>query len=128
MYREMVLEGAKTQLARETLKGCLTLAQASGMKFHAASAHRLLGEVFTSERRYHEATAHFEQSIEMLRQIRSEDEVGRAYAGYAHLLKQLGRTGETRDYLSRALEIFERLGTLIEPDKVRAELAELRER
>jgi hypothetical protein len=32
---------------------------------------------------------------------------------------------EARDYLARALEIFERLGTLIETDKLRAELAEL---
>jgi hypothetical protein len=28
-------------------------------------------------------------------------------------------------YFTKALEIFERLGTLIEPDKVRKELAEL---
>jgi len=32
---------------------------------------------------------------------------------------------DAREYLTKALEIFERLGTLIEPDKVREELAEL---
>jgi hypothetical protein len=32
---------------------------------------------------------------------------------------------EARDYLTRALELFECPGTLIEPDRVRAELAEL---
>ena len=32
---------------------------------------------------------------------------------------------EARRYLTQALEIFERLGTLIEPEKVRKELAEL---
>jgi len=31
-----------------------------------------------------------------------------------------------REYLAKALEIFERLGTLIEPDKVRKELVELK--
>ena len=31
-----------------------------------------------------------------------------------------------REYLTRGLEILDRLGTLIEPDKVRQELAELR--
>ena len=36
-----------------------------------------------------------------------------------------GRKREARRYLTQALEIFERLGTLIEPDKVRKELAEL---
>ncbi len=30
-----------------------------------------------------------------------------------------------REYLTKGLEIFERLGTLIEPDNVRKELAEL---
>lgn len=39
--------------------------------------------------------------------------------------KQQGNTEEARKYLTDALEIFERLGTLIEPDKVREELAEL---
>ena len=39
--------------------------------------------------------------------------------------KKQGNTEQARDYLTKALEIFERLGTLIEPDKVREELAEL---
>jgi predicted ATPase len=37
----------------------------------------------------------------------------------------LGREFSARHYLARALEIFERLGTLIEPDRIRAELAAL---
>jgi hypothetical protein len=32
---------------------------------------------------------------------------------------------QAREYLTKALEIFERLGTLIEPDKVKKELASL---
>jgi hypothetical protein len=39
--------------------------------------------------------------------------------------KQQGNTEQASEYLTKALEIFERLGTLIEPDKVRKELAEL---
>jgi hypothetical protein len=34
-----------------------------------------------------------------------------------------GRIFEARRYLTQALEIFDRLGTLIESDKVRQELA-----
>ena len=41
------------------------------------------------------------------------------------LLKLRGEYGEARRYLTDALEIFERLGTLLEPDKVRKELAAL---
>ena len=39
------------------------------------------------------------------------------------LLTQHG--AEAREYFTRALELFERLATLIEPDKVRSELAKL---
>jgi predicted amidophosphoribosyltransferase len=41
------------------------------------------------------------------------------------LHKQQGNTEQARECLTKALEIFERLGTLIEPDKVREELADL---
>jgi hypothetical protein len=39
--------------------------------------------------------------------------------------KQQGNIEKARKYLTDALEIFERLGTLMEPDKVRKELSEL---
>ena len=43
--------------------------------------------------------------------------------GYGRLHTQQGHTTQARDYLTRALEIFERLGTLGEPEKVRQALA-----
>jgi hypothetical protein len=45
-----------------------------------------------------------------------------AYAGYGRLHKQQGRFAPARDFLMKALEVLERLGTLKEPDKVRDEL------
>jgi len=39
--------------------------------------------------------------------------------------KQQGNVEQAREYVTKALKIFERLGTLIEPDKVREELADL---
>jgi len=39
--------------------------------------------------------------------------------------KHQGDVVQAREYLTKALEIFERLSTPIEPDKVRKELAEL---
>ena len=50
-----------------------------------------------------------------------------AYAGYGRFHKLQGNIPEARKYLADALEIFERLGTLIQPDKVREELAGLPE-
>jgi hypothetical protein len=48
-----------------------------------------------------------------------------AYSGMGRFHKHQGNTAQAREYLTDALEIFERLGTLIEPDKVRKELADL---
>jgi len=48
-----------------------------------------------------------------------------AYAGYGRLHQQQGHVTQAREYLTRALEIFERLGTLGEPDRVRQMLAYL---
>ena len=55
----------------------------------------------------------------------SENELARAYSGMGRYHKQQGNVEEAREYLTKALEIFERLGTLIEPDTVREELADL---
>jgi len=71
--------------------------------------------------------SHFEKSIAVLQKIKAENELALAYAGYGRLQKQQGQIGQAREYLTKALEIFERLGTLIEPDKVREELARLPE-
>ena len=60
-----------------------------------------------------------------LEQSKAESELALAYAGYGRLLRQLGRLDDARQYLTRALEIFDRLGTLIEPGRVRAELSTL---
>jgi len=102
----------------------LKLAEEFGMKCLVGLAHRLLGEVALNTDRA-EATPHFEKSIKILQQIKAQNELALAYAGYGRCHKQKGNTAQAREYLTKALEIFERLGTLIEPDKVRQELAEL---
>ena len=43
----------------------------------------------------------------------------------ARFHKQQGDVDEARKYLTDALEIFERLGTLLEPERVTKELGEL---
>lgn len=65
---------------------------------------------------------YFEKSIAIFREIKAENELAMAYAGYGRLYKQQGKTESAREYLTEALEIFERLGTLIEPDNVREAL------
>jgi class 3 adenylate cyclase/tetratricopeptide (TPR) repeat protein len=112
--------------AEQMLEKALNLAELSKMSYEIAWSHRLLGEIAlgTSPAR---ATPHFEQSIGMLQEIKAENELALAYAGYGRLHRQQGQFAQAREYLTKALEVFERLGTLVEPDRVREIMAELPE-
>ena len=102
------------------------LAERSGMKSYIAQTHRLLGEVAVKTNPA-EATPHFEKSIAIFQEIKAENQLGLAYAGYGRFHKQQGNMTQALEYLTKALEIFERLGTLIHSDKVKEELASLLE-
>jgi tetratricopeptide (TPR) repeat protein len=77
-----------------------------------------LGEM-TLEANPEQAINHFTKGIAVFQEIRAENELALAYTGYGRLHKKEGNISEARQYLTKALEIFDRLGTLIEPDKVR---------
>jgi tetratricopeptide (TPR) repeat protein len=112
--------------ARQALEEHLALAERNGMKWHIGAAHRLLGEVALHTNPA-EAASHFEHSIAVLQQINAENELALAYAGYGRLHAQCGNLPQARTYLSQALDIFERLGTLGEPERVQQALATLPE-
>jgi class 3 adenylate cyclase/tetratricopeptide (TPR) repeat protein len=113
--------------AQRTLQKGLELAGANGMKFYVGCMRRLLGEVtlaLNAEQVTEPLAApHFEAGISILRDIKAENELACVCVGYARLHRQRGRVVEARDYFTRALEIFDRLGILIEP-AVRSELTE----
>ena len=112
--------------ARQALEEHLALAERNGMKWHIGAAHRLLGEVALHTNPA-EAASHFEHGIAVLQQINAENELALAYAGYGRLHAQCGNLPQARTYLSQALDIFERLGTLGEPERVQQALATLPE-
>jgi tetratricopeptide (TPR) repeat protein len=97
------------------------------MRLSLASAHRFLGEITLAtnpaQRETPLAAPHFERSMAILQQIGVENELALAYAGYGRLHQQQGDLEQARTYLTRALAIFERLGTLHEPDRIRQLLA-----
>jgi len=109
---------------RKTAEAILKTAERSGSRHAIGYACLLLG-VMSMESEPTQAATFFEKSIDVLREIKAENYLPLAYAGYGRLHKQQGNTEQAREYLTKALEIFERLGTLIEPDKVREELADL---
>jgi tetratricopeptide (TPR) repeat protein len=105
----------------------LEIAAPKNLPFHAGCAHRLLGETYLIKNSTL-AEQQFEQSIPILQDLRAENELALAYAGLGRFHKQQGNNEQAREYLTNALEIFERLGTLLEPDKVRKELGKLSEK
>ncbi len=110
--------------AKETLEESSQLAERHGMQYWNAWALRFLGEI-ALKTNPEKAQSHFEKSIAILETIKAENELALAYAAYGRLYKQQGKKVEAREYLKKALEIFEHLGTLIEPDKIRQELEAL---
>jgi class 3 adenylate cyclase/tetratricopeptide (TPR) repeat protein len=112
--------------AKITLEEGLEINERCGARYYIGWTHRLLGEINLKTNTAKSAD-HFEKSIVVLREIKAENELALAYAGYGRLHKQKGQIVEARKYLTKALEVFERLGTLVEPEKVREILAELPE-
>ena len=112
--------------AKETLHGSLEIAERCGARYYLGWTHRLLGEIALKTNPT-QAASHFEKSITLLREIKAENEMALAYTCYARFHRQQGQIAQAREYLMKAMEIFERLGTLSEPDKVRDELAGLAE-
>jgi tetratricopeptide (TPR) repeat protein len=112
--------------ARQKLEEGLEMAERYGVRYELGFAHRLLGEI-SLKTSPAQAAPHFEKSIAIFQEIKAENELAMAYAGYGRLHKQQGEIAQAREHLTKALEIFERLGTLIEPEKIREILAELPE-
>jgi len=112
--------------AMQALEKGLKMAERCGARYYIGFAQRLLGEI-NLETNTAQSAAHFEKSIVVLREIKAENELALAYAGYGRLHKQKGQIVEARKYLTKALEVFERLDTLVEPEKAREILAELPE-
>ncbi len=67
-----------------------------------------------------EAKAYFDKAMERLDTM-PENELAPAYLGYGRYQKMQGNFEKAREYLTRALDILERLGTLIEPEKIKKE-------
>ena len=117
----------RSQQARQTLEELLEIATPCGARLHTGLAHLFLAEI-DLETSPDEAASHFHKSSAILQEIKAENFLALAYAGMGRLNRQQGNVAQAREYLSKALEIFERLGTLVEPDKVRAELVALPEK
>jgi class 3 adenylate cyclase/tetratricopeptide (TPR) repeat protein len=123
---EGYIQAGEYHKASQTLDELMAIAKRCEMRFLLGSGYRFAGEI-SVKTNPEDSAGFFEKSIALLKEINAENELAMAYAGYGRLHKQQGNVFEAKEFLTRALEIFERLGTLIEPDRVREELAGLPE-
>ena len=128
LYLPLLWEGyflaGQYEKVRQKTEELIELAERFGTRGYLGNGHRVLGEV-ALKTNPDEAASHFEQAISIFREIKAENDLALAYSGMGRYHKQQGNTEQARENLTKALEIFERIGTLIEPDKVRKDLAEL---
>jgi len=114
--------------AEELLENLLATAEPADWGLTIGPSHRLLAEVALgrdTDGTLETARFHVERAISILSEQHAAHELACAYVSYGRVERRLGRVREARDHFGRSLEIFERLGTLIEPDRVREALAEL---
>jgi tetratricopeptide (TPR) repeat protein len=104
--------------ARALLERILACAERGRASFVIAQTNRMLGEIDAAAGGAAQAAARFERAIEAADRSRSENELALALAARGRLR---GLDGVAD--LERALAIFECLGTCVEPDRVRADLA-----
>lgn len=112
--------------ARQTLEEGIETLELCGTLYYLGCALRLLGEVLIKDD-VCLAGSHLERSVEILQEINAENEFAFAYVAYGRLHKSEGRYKQAIKFMTNALEIFERIGTLREPDMILEELADLRE-
>jgi len=103
----------RDEAARALAERVLEWAQRGPAAYAIARAHRLLGELDG-------VRGHFDKAIEIAERTRTENELALSLASRGRLCGG----AEGRADLERALAIFERLGTCLEPDRIRGELAQ----
>ncbi|MGA9351432.1 MAG: tetratricopeptide repeat protein [Anaerolineae bacterium] len=89
----------------------LEMAQKTGDKVFEGVAHRVLGKVMAlGYEQWEEGERHFSKSIDILRTIGNEHELGKSYYECGLVLRDKGELDRAQEYLSQAIEIFERTG------------------
>jgi tetratricopeptide (TPR) repeat protein len=127
LLAEAFIAAGEHQRARATIDDLLARADGCDARFAQGSGRRLLAELLLLSNGGAEfAEQQFLESIDLLRMIGAESELGLALAGYGRLQSRRGDVAAARSLLDEALGILDRLGTMHEPDRIEGELAALR--
>jgi transcriptional regulator with AAA-type ATPase domain/tetratricopeptide (TPR) repeat protein len=95
-----------------------------GYRYFEAMAERLLGECLAHDDPA-AASPHLDLAMRLFEEIGARNDLAKTLVNRAELERRAGNRAAERELLQRALGIFEELGTLDEPLKVRTALATL---
>ncbi len=97
--------------ALELGQASLEMAHKTGDKVFEGVAHRVLGKVTALGcQQWEEGERHFSESIDILKALGNEHELGKSYYEFGLVLIDKGEVDRAREHLSQAIEIFERTG------------------
>ena len=94
------------------------------MKLYLGRSHYLLAEAILKTNPK-QAISHLKKSIVILQKIKATPFLARAYGVYGRYYNNQGQFKHAKEYFTKALSIFEQLGDLIEPEKIKKEIADL---
>jgi hypothetical protein len=110
--------------ARPLIEEVLSISRATGYVHYEAVAHRLMADCLESDERT-TAEEHVESALPVFENIGARNDLARALVTKARLRRHAGDIATARQLLHRAHGIFQELGTLDEPARVEAALADL---
>lgn len=121
---EGYLRQRELRRARALLEEVLTTSRELGYRHCEGLGERVLGESFLLDDST-QAKVHLDVAVSILSDIGARDDLAKAFVAQGGLAQASGDRDAARRHLERALGIFEELGTLDAPHRVRLALANL---
>jgi hypothetical protein len=109
------------QRARVVLDEALATSRELGYRYLEGMARRLLGEILMPED-LNAAIALLETAVQILEDMGARNEVAKALVTQSHLRRAVGDCTGARSLLEHALTLFNAIGTVDEPTRVRTML------
>jgi class 3 adenylate cyclase/tetratricopeptide (TPR) repeat protein len=125
---EAYLSAGRFEDASKLAHSIRDLCAGCGQSYWQAVSHRIIGQALLSAENgggRDDARLHLEAAIRLQEARKAEPELAHAYAWFGRLKMKDGDPAAARDYLNRALAIYERLDMQSDPQGVREDLAAL---
>ncbi|MCX8174317.1 MAG: tetratricopeptide repeat protein [Thermoplasmata archaeon] len=124
---ELFTRTGKLREAIESTNKAIKLSEEIGNKNNEAEGYRVLGLIKWTERKWEEAEKAFERSLSIFEEMGRKTEFAKVYSEYGSMLlerKMPGDLEKARNYLQKALEIFDCEKMERWAEKVRTKLKE----